>query len=92
MLSFVWCILFYELETLEKDDSFLKIILFICLLAMLSLCCCTGFPHCSDGKESTCNAGDLGLIPGLGRSPGERHGSDIKKKEKYHMIFLIRGI
>ena len=29
MLSFVWCILFYELETLEKDDSFLKIILFI---------------------------------------------------------------
>ena len=25
----------------------------------------------SDGKESTCNSGDLGLIPGLGRSPGE---------------------
>ena len=25
----------------------------------------------SDGKESACNAGDLGLIPGLGRSPGE---------------------
>ena len=25
----------------------------------------------SDGKESTCNAGDLGSIPGLGRSPGE---------------------
>ena len=30
-----------------------------------------GFPGGSDGKESTCNAGDLGLIPGLGRSPGE---------------------
>ena len=30
-----------------------------------------GFPHGSAGKESTCNAGDLGLIPGLGRSPGE---------------------
>ena len=29
------------------------------------------FPHSSDGKESTCNAGDTGLIPGLGRSPGE---------------------
>ena len=26
------------------------------------------------GKESACNAGDLGLIPGLGRSPGERKG------------------
>ena len=30
-----------------------------------------GFPHGSAGKESTCNAGDLGSIPGLGRSPGE---------------------
>ena len=29
------------------------------------------FPGGSDGKESTCNAGGLGLIPGLGRSPGE---------------------
>ena len=30
-----------------------------------------GFPVGSAGKESACNAGDLGLIPGLGRSPGE---------------------
>ena len=30
-----------------------------------------GFPGGSAGKESTCNAGDLGLIPGLGRSPRE---------------------
>ena len=29
-----------------------------------------GFPGGSVGKESTCNAGELGLIPGLGRSPG----------------------
>ena len=29
-----------------------------------------GFPGGSDGKESACNTGDLGLIPGLGRSPG----------------------
>ena len=29
------------------------------------------FPDSSVGKESSCNAGDLGLIPGLGRSPGE---------------------
>ena len=28
------------------------------------------FPGGSDGKESACNEGDLGLIPGLGRSPG----------------------
>ena len=30
-----------------------------------------GFPYGSAGKESACNVGDLGLIPGLGRSPGE---------------------
>ena len=30
-----------------------------------------GFPGGSDSKESACNAGDLGSIPGLGRSPGE---------------------
>ena len=33
-----------------------------------------GFCGGSDGKESTCNVGDLGLIPGLGRSPGEGKG------------------
>ena len=30
-----------------------------------------GFPHSSDGNESACSAGDLGTIPGSGRSPGE---------------------
>ena len=33
-----------------------------------------GFPDSSVGKESACNVGDLGLIPGLGRSPGEAKG------------------
>ena len=37
-----------------------------------------GFPCDSAGKESTCNAGDLSLIPGLGRSPGERKGYPIQ--------------
>ena len=37
-----------------------------------------GFPRALDGKESTCNAGDLGLIPGLGRSPGGEHGNPFK--------------
>ena len=32
------------------------------------------FPGGSDGKESACNVGDLGSIPGLGRSPGEGKG------------------
>ena len=33
-----------------------------------------GFPGLSDGKESACNAGDVGLISGSGRSPGEGKG------------------
>ena len=33
-----------------------------------------GFPDSSVGKESACNAGDPGSIPGLGRSPGEGKG------------------
>ena len=36
-----------------------------------------GFPCGSAGKESACNAGDLGSIPGLVRSPGERHGNPL---------------
>ena len=32
----------------------------------------------SAGKESTCNEGDLGLIPGLGRSPGEGKGHPLQ--------------
>ena len=34
-----------------------------------------GFPSGSDGKQSTCNAEDLGLIPGLGRSLQEGNGN-----------------
>ena len=34
-----------------------------------------GFLHSSVGKDSTCNAGDLGSVPGLGRSPGEGNGN-----------------
>ena len=37
-----------------------------------------GIPGGSDGKESTCNAGDLGSIPGLGRSPGGGHGNPLQ--------------
>ena len=36
---------------------------------------CGGFPRGSAGQESSCNLGDLGLIPGLGRSFGAGHGN-----------------
>ena len=37
-----------------------------------------GFPGGSDGNESACNAGDLGLIPRFGRSPGEGNGDPFQ--------------
>ena len=37
-----------------------------------------GFPGGSVSKQSACNAGDLGLIPGLGRSPGEGNGNPLQ--------------
>ena len=37
-----------------------------------------GFPCGSAGKESACSVGDLGLIPGLRRSPGERKGDPLQ--------------
>ena len=37
-----------------------------------------GFPCGSDGKEYACSAGDLGLVTGLGRSPGGGHGDPLQ--------------
>ena len=36
-----------------------------------------GFPGGSDGKESACNTGDMGLVPGWGRPSGEGHGNPL---------------
>ena len=40
--------------------------------------CGESFPGSSAGKESACNTGNLGLIPGLGRSPGEGNGNPLQ--------------
>ena len=37
-----------------------------------------GLPRWHSGKESICQAGDVGLIPGLGRSPGEENGNPLR--------------
>ena len=41
-------------------------------------CLVLGFPGGSGGEEPTCNVGDLGSSPGLGRSPGGRHGDPLQ--------------
>ena len=48
-------------------------------------CAILGFPGSSAGKESTCNSGDLGLIPGLGIFPGEGKGYPLQ----YSWAFLV---
>ena len=40
--------------------------------------CIYDFPGGSDSKASACNMGDPGLIPGLGRSPGEGNGNPLQ--------------
>ena len=44
----------------------------------LCISCRMGFPGGSDGKEYACDVGDPGLIPGLGRSPGEGNGNPLQ--------------
>ena len=54
----------------------------ICLLFLKLLCgfiiLTYGLPRWLSGKESACNAGDGGLIPGLGRSPGKGNGNPLQ--------------
>ena len=50
----------------------------LCHVIVLYLLPGWGFPGGSAGKESACNVGDLGWVPGLGRSPGERNGYPLQ--------------
>ena len=51
------------------------------------------FPGDSASKESSCNVGDLGLIPGLGRSPGEGKGYPLQYSGlENSMDYIVHGI
>ena len=49
-----------------------------CYLGSLSMTIHGDFPGGLEGKESACSVGDLGSIPGLGRSPGREHGNPLQ--------------
>ena len=52
-----------------------------------------GLPCGSSGKESACNAGDLGSIPGLGRAPGEGKGYPLQYSGLENSVnYIIHGI
>ena len=64
-----------------------KSLFFISLSLLLS--CIKVFPCGSAGKESTCSAGDLGLISGLGRSPGEGNGYPLQHSGLENSMYCI---
>ena len=52
-----------------------------------------GFPVGSSGEESACNAGDLGSVPGLGRSPGVQNGYPLQDSGlENSMDCLVHGV
>ena len=83
--------MFLDMETpLDKDVDYSKIssltqyshcrvpIKIFCGYLLRNSKIYMGFPSDSSGKESACNVGDLGSIPGLGRSPGEGNGNSLQ--------------
>ena len=50
-----------------------------------------GFPGSSDGKESACNAGDPGSIPGSGKSAGEGIGSPLQYSQAFLVAQLVNN-
>ena len=60
---------------------------------MLSTPVFLGFPCGSAGKEFACSVGDLGSIPGLGRSPGERKGYPLQYSGlENSMDYIVHGV
>ena len=58
---------------------------------ILSLLNYMGFPNSSVGKESTCNAGEPGLIPGSGRSTGEGIGYPLQYSWASFVAQLVKN-
>ena len=60
-------------------DTDINICVCVCVCMCVCVCLCAYvFPDGTNGKESACNAGDPGLIPGSGRFPGEGNGKPFQ--------------
>ena len=62
---------------IHESASFLFYSLVCCIFLDSTISAITSFHGGSDGKEFACNAGYWGLIPGLGRHPGEGNGNPL---------------
>ena len=74
----VFSIVIIEIRVTGTERSLSLLLLHIPLRIQLGPCNILSFPDSSVGKESACNAGDLGLIPGLEKSPGEGKGYPLQ--------------
>ena len=83
-----WSLVGYSLNRVGKSQTQLKR-LSMHIQTVLTRFRTLGFPGGSDGKESAHNAGDLGLIPGLGRAPGE--GNSYPLQYSCLENFMARG-
>ena len=77
ILIFIQHLTCYLGTALLLSISFSRVCIFPLKLFCALLVTHLGFPGGSDDKESACNAGDAGSIPGLGRSPGEGNGDPL---------------
>ena len=66
----LFCCVFDSINKWDHTCLSLTYFIWVCIL-VVPIWVFKGFPGGSAGKEFACNPGDLGLIPGLGRSPGE---------------------
>ena len=78
-----FCTLFFSLLlALSVQNFYLMLLLYL-----------LGFLGGSAGKESACNTGDLGLIPGLGTSPGEEKGYPLHYSDlENSMDCIVHGV
>ena len=73
------CSLFYFLDPTHKEYTVQNLPFYVWLTSFSIIpSIYIGFPGGSVGKEPTCNVGDLGSIPGLGRFPGGGHGNPLQ--------------
>ena len=78
-------------------QAFIKVLWFLCVnnfkLTPIKIWSGISFPGGSDSKEPASNSGDLGLIPGLGRSPGKRKGYPLQYSGLEHsMDCIVQGV